>query len=340
MEFKKYGEIENSYRKKVIEEVIKQELKDGMWVVHEKIHGSNMSVFFNGSDIAYAKRTDFIDIDTAFYSWQAAMKRDNIEEKIKKLWSGFNLFSDIKLEELRLIGELFGGDYKHKDVKKVKEGMVQKGVFYASEQHFMCFDITVNGKIIAHDLFEKLMEYAEVKTAPKLFTGSFDEVMDFPNNNFSVVYKEYNLPEIVDNIMEGVVIKSIEPKFFGNHQRVILKNKNEKFKERTANKKRIKKLPKELSEDEVNVIHEIGGYVTDNRLRNVISKIGNISDKMFGVLIKNLNKDIMEEFMKSDEIAIYNNLDKASKNIVNKELNRLCTTLIRTNFLNIVDGVF
>ncbi len=340
MEFKKYGEIENSYRKKAIDEVLNQELTGGLWVVHEKIHGSNMSVFYNGKDIVYAKRTDFIDSDAAFYSWQKAMERDNIEDKIKKLWNDFQNFSDSPIEEIRLIGELFGGDYKHPDVKKLKDGMVQKGVFYSPEQHFMIFDITINGKLIPVDFFEKLTEYAEIKTAPKLFTGSFEEVMQYPNDNTSIVYKEYDLPEIKDNIMEGVVIKTVEPQFFGNHQRVIFKNKNEKFKERTANKKRPKKVAKELSEEEVNAINKINEYITANRLRNVISKIGNISDKMFGVLIKDLNKDVMEEFLKSDDINIYEMLDKSSKNIVNKESNRSCTTLIRTNFLNIVDGVF
>merc|ERR1712146_591362 len=66
MLFKKYSSIENSYRKKFIEKLIYEDKTGGEWIVTEKIHGSNFSLWIDRTvlgeiDIRVGKRSGFIE---------------------------------------------------------------------------------------------------------------------------------------------------------------------------------------------------------------------------------------------------------------------------------------
>ena len=84
-------------------------------------------------------------------------------------------------------------------------------------------------------------------------------------------------------------------------------------------------------------LEELNSYVTENRLKNVISKIGKITDKDFGVLSKAFFEDIKEEFIKEhggQALSILNIKE------IKKVFTRNYQTLLRNNFLNIIDGNF
>jgi len=82
MEFKKYSEIENAYRKAYIEYIEQVGLSGGEWVVEEKIHGSNLCIYYNGIEFKYAKKTAFIEEDENFYNCHKVVE-DNKEAIIK-----------------------------------------------------------------------------------------------------------------------------------------------------------------------------------------------------------------------------------------------------------------
>jgi len=84
---------------------------------------------------------------------------------------------------------------------------------------------------------------------------------------------------------------------------------------------------------------EMGNLITENRLRNVLSKIGPIKQKEFGKLIQLFSKDILDEFFK-DHIEEYNGLEKKEQKQLTRKLSQKCAELIRLNFMNIVDGEF
>lgn len=76
---------------------------------------------------------------------------------------------------------------------------------------------------------------------------------------------------------------------------------------------------------------EIAKYITENRLNNVVSKIGTITQKDFGKLLGLYSKDVLEEFKKTHKIE-YDKLEKFEIKFINKFLNTQAGNLL-TDFL-------
>ena len=336
MLFTKYTSIENTYREGFLDKIRQNgyNFDTLQCEVREKIHGAQHSIYYNGVEIAYAKRTTFIGETEKFNCYASAASRDAIEGKVKALY-------DIVQPEFCIVvcGELFGGGYKHPDVDKGNEAKLQRGVEYAPVQHFAAFDIIVDGKFISMDRFDELTESVDMVVAPKLFTGTLTECLKYPNDGESTVYELYNLPKIEDNIMEGVVIKPIDPIFMG-HDRLILKNKNDKFKERSRGPREKKtQHPITFSEEEQRLLDELITYLNANRIRSVISKLGTITTKQFGKLMGLTSQDCMEDFVK--DYPEFKKQELVSrKKISNQFMKYHVAPMIRADFLNIIDGSF
>ena len=126
MRFKKYFDIENSYRKKFIDIVVAEKLDEGEFVVQEKAHGANLSFWYDGKDLKSAKRSGFIKDN--FYDYKPVEAKNR--ERVK------NLYAILKKEgcdfsELAVYGELIGGTYPHKDVEKdISATRIQKGICF------------------------------------------------------------------------------------------------------------------------------------------------------------------------------------------------------------------
>ena len=335
MKFKKYPSIENSYRKKIIDTIIEQEFDQGDFVVQEKAHGANLSFWYDGTNFQSAKRTGFIDND--FYDYEG------VEKKYTKYI--IDLYQLLKndgydFEILVIYGELIGGTYPHKDVLKDNSATrIQKGIFYAPHNDFYAIDMTLDGHLQDIDTFVKYMEQGGFLYAKTIFRGSLQDCLSYPNKFQSQIYKWLDLPEIEDNCCEGTVIKPVKPAFFRNTERVILKNKNEKWAEKAREKKRPPKA-KPVYSDEVNKLCEaLDLLVTQNRLRNVISKIGAIQKSEFGKLMQAFSKDCLEDF-NTDHASEFQQLDKKEQKYITRNLNNTCSKLIRADFMNIVDGNF
>ena len=117
---------------------------------------------------------------------------------------------------------------------------------------------------------------------------------------------------------------------------LLLKNKNSKFAEKKSIRKRQPRLFVEPTySDELNNLLVVAeSYVTENRLNNVISKIGNISvPKDFGRLIGLFSKDILEDFLKEYE-SEYALVEKSEQKILNRHINKLATQLIKKVYMN------
>lgn len=341
MQFKKYSEIENIYRQKYINYMIEQSLNGGEFSISEKTHGSNLSFLYNGKEIQVAKRTSILNPGQKFFDWELML--DEYKETVYNIWELIFRKYNFNTEEIIIYGELFGGTYDHPDIKKDPIVMkIQKGIFYSPQNHFYPFDIKVNGRYIDVDTFNSICEQLNILYAKTLFRGTFEECLEYPNEFQTHIPNWLGLPPIKDNICEGIVIKPIYPKFFGNGQRVILKNKNEKWSEK-ANKgsenRRGPKIKIVVSEKIQNIFNEINNLITENRLQNVLSKFGSVTQKDFGKLSGLYIRDILLEYKKDNDDKI-NSLEKKDKKILNKMVGKESSTLIRSNFLNIIDGNF
>ena len=321
-----------------MESVVAQVPPDTKWVVQEKVHGANTSFLCDGQEVKFAKRTSVLADDEQFYDFPELIER--YKDRV------VNLFQGVKNEHpevtaVSVFGELFGGRYPHKDVQRVTNvSLVQKGVYYCPMHEFYGFDIYIftdeGAWYLPVDEVNRHFETSGFFYAKTLFCGSLAECLEQPNAFQSHIAEWLGLPPIEGNICEGVVIRPVEPLFLRNGNRVILKNKNERFAEKKSVKKRNKLFtePVPFSETLKLLLVKAETFVNENRLANVISHIGEVQfPKDFGKVMGLFSRDVLEDFLKehSGEFA---SLEKCEQKTFNKEVNKFCTTLLKQIYMS------
>jgi Rnl2 family RNA ligase len=167
---------------------------------------------------------------------------------------------------------------------------------------------------------------------PILAAGlTFPDAMEYNNTFKSLIVPDRE----GDNYAEGVVLKPSKVMFLGNGSRVVIKIKNSIFKERSGKKKTRKT---QSWSNEMNAVYAIlSQYNNENRIRSAISKLGTITQFDFGLLLKTVAEDILEDWGKENE---FYPLAKKDQKMITSKMNQEVTKLIRKNFLNIIDGRF
>ncbi|MDR4893926.1 MULTISPECIES: RNA ligase, Rnl2 family [unclassified Chryseobacterium] len=336
MIFKTYNSIENAYQARVIEQIRMQGFGDEVFIVQEKVHGANFSFFTDGKEIKIAKRTAFIEKDEKFFNAYQILERyrKNVIEVFQKVKT---IYPDV--ETVVIYGELFGGGYKHKEVEPVKDAVkVQKGIEYAPYNEFYAFDIKLNGityldtEVVNHIFEETGFFYAKI-----LFQGTLEDALRYPNVFNSKIPAWLGLPELENNMCEGTIVKTLKTQYFGNGARIILKNKNEKWIEKSKMvKKEGKTVHKQIyfSEKAQEIWEEIQKYATANRLNNVVSKIGEFEPKIIGKVIGLFSQDILEDFQK-DFPAAFTAIEKEEQKRINKKFNSLVIDFIKEELMTL-----
>ncbi|GHT52493.1 hypothetical protein AGMMS49982_12870 [Bacteroidia bacterium] len=337
MTFKKYNSIENTYDTAFVEKIRMEVSASQQYAVQEKVHGSNTCFVTDGATVRFAKRTDFVEAGDKFYDYEEMLAR--YTDKV------ISLFQRVKAkypetDTLQVFGEMFGGTYPHPDVKNdMKQKAIQKGVFYCPRHEFYGFDLYIqredSGKYLTVDEICEFFEAEQFIYAKSLFQGTLDECLQYQNAFQSHVAEWMGLPPIEDNICEGVVIRPIEPIYLRNGSRLLLKNKNARFAEKKSVKKRTPALfvPPTYGEALTALLAVAEAYVTENRLNNVISKIGEISmPREFGKLMGMFVKDALEDFLKEHE-SPYALLEKSEQKIINKHINQQSTALMKRTLM-------
>lgn len=308
MEFKKFSSLENSYRQNLIDKV-QHECKDvGLWIATEKIHGANFSFWCDGTEVKVASRTQFVD--GTFFNCQAVINR--YSQGILD-WCVRN-----DVQDFIVYGELYGKG-------------VQKEVEYG-ERDFRAFDVVIDGVVQ-----DKLSALAITKDCGLLFTpviktGSFKECLELPNKFQSWLTPDEFASQ--DNLAEGLVIEPVEPTWFNNGSRIYFKNKTEAFSEKKRQPK--EKVVFELSEQESDLLNELLEYNTEQRVSNVLSKIGRVSHKDFGKILGLTVQDIFEEFTKDTERDPKKEAEDNWKQFV-KLFQAEVSKTVRIKFLEIVE---
>lgn len=336
--FKKYSSIDNVITRDFMERV-RAEMPEGLeWVVQEKVHGANTSFLCDGEEVKFAKRTSVLSEDDRFYDFQSLL-----EAYKPRVFSLFKRISETHpaVSAISVFGEMFGGRYAHEGVPAVK-GMtlIQKGVNYTPAHEFYGFDIYVfegeAGYYLAVDEVNSLFETMGFFYARTLMRGSLAECLKYPNAFQSKISQWLGLPDIDDNICEGVVIRPVTPQYLRNGSRVLIKSKNARFAEKksvkTCNKLFTEPVP--YSDSLKKLLPELETYVTENRLNNVISHIGEVMlPKDFGKIMGMFSKDILEDFLK-EHGGEYTALDKCEQKSLNRELNKLSTDFVKEILLS------
>lgn len=275
MEFKKFNSLENTYRQNLIDKVQYEGKDVGQWIATEKIHGANFSFWCDGVDVKVASRTQFVD--GTFFNCQAVINK--YSEAVLNITKGLAAEGGI----LVIYGELFGGN-------------IQKEVEYG-EKDFCAFDVTLNG--VPQQKTSNLIRFLGengIPFVPVIHVGTLAECLSLPNTFKSTLtpgdYEE-------ENTSEGLVIEPVEPTWFANGNRIYFKNKTESFSEKKRQPR--EKQVFELSEVESNLMNSLLEYNTTQRVQNVLSKFGEVTNKDFGKILGLTTQDLLEEFTKETE---------------------------------------
>lgn len=307
MQFHKFSSLENTYRQNLINKVQYEGKDGGLWMATEKLHGANFSFWCDGKEVKVASRTQFVD--GTFYNCQAVINRYSqgiLDWCVSKGITNFIAY-----------GELFGGN-------------IQKEVRYG-EKDFKVFDMVVDGKVLDKLTAESVSDECGLMFVPIFKVGTFTGCLALSNT-----FKSILTPEgcAEDNTAEGLVIEPVEPAWFNNGNRIYFKNKTESFSE----KKRAPKEQKvfELSEEENEMMNNLLTFNTEQRVSNVISKIGQVTNKDFGKILGLTTQDILEEFTKEFEIdpkVVAENNWKDFLRILQADVSKT----VRTEFLKVID---
>lgn len=346
--FVKYSSLTNHYEGKFINGVIMNGFTGGMWVAREKIHGANFSLMTSdGIKVIPAKRSGEILPTEQFYGCEPVVAK--YSESVRKLWEA--LSTEMQLRgvvgdelEIQVYGEFAGRG-------------VQKDVDYG-EKDFYVFDIRVNGKFVPDNIVAAYSTAVGLKMAPLLAYGTFDEIRALPitfdsvvnlANSGAIPAKNGVEPEFKnfmtlkdgegENIAEGFVMKPVAPAFMPNGERVAIKCKTTKFTEKKNKQANRFNAPVALSESDTAKLNEFTCYLTENRVKNVLSKIdsANLTAKDFGRIMGLTVQDALEEIERNygPFLEQFENPTLAKKTFTNEASN-----LVRENWGAILNNEF
>lgn len=342
LRFDKYTSIENTYQTPYMLKVQEKVPEDMLWDVTEKVHGANCCMITDGNTVEFAKRSGIVGEGGGFFNYELVLAefQSKILEAFKYVKEKYET-EEKPIKMVQFYGELFGGTYPHEEVQRdSRYSAVQKGLYYAPYQSFYGFDIALvhgNGTDangyrtwLNPDEESEVYKANNIFHAKSLFRGTLKECLAFSNAFQTHIPEWLGLPPIEDNICEGVVIKPMVPQFFNNGDRIVLKNKNERFSEKK--KEHVHKEVVDTPKVVINMVSLIKDYITDARLCNVISHEGEFEmPKAFGSLIKLYTEDILNDFIK-ENMAEWNSLEKGNQKLITKKMTSEASAVIKTHY--------
>lgn len=321
MKFVKFTSLENTYRQRVVDEIYKQGLDDGTWIVQSKIDGANLGVYYDGKNIRIASRQQFVS--DGFFNCHAVIEKylDQI-----KYMGNMALKHDSNPNYVIIRGELYGKG-------------IQNRVYYGADRDLCVFDIDLvtDDKVTTLpfstlEVFERrtYLEFPNrkpLKLAPVLaiYTTFEEAFLHSPDFKSKLTPEDYDK----DNWEEGIIIRPNQPKVFGNGRRVFLKHKSKYFEEKIT-KKRATKEPAPISNSDQVKLEASLEYLTESRVYSAISKLGQVTHSSFGPLLKEVVSDVYKDYNEDNGVCPLQNLD--DKKEVMRIFNREASIVVRTVF--------
>lgn len=190
-----------------------------MVFITEKIHGTQMSVIFDGKTFKVSskgllhKYRATLAEDPGNLYWQA-FHQNSLEAGMRYLYAQFN-------RPIQLVGEVYG------KVQDLTYGMSQGHKFAAFDLR-VCGENNIGYYVDSH-VFFPLMEKAGIPTVPLLYAGPYNLhiVRDLTDGSTVAGFGAH--------IREGVVVKPMSERNDSRHGRVILKSVSEAYLLRKGN---------------------------------------------------------------------------------------------------------
>lgn len=248
--------------------------------VSEKLDGTNRSIYVGGKD-------EPIEIYTRY----GQVKNPEDTEFIRPMLEALRDRLDLKDQKLILFGELFGKTImKRMDYRERKDFAVFSGAF-------VCEDGTIL-KYLTCGAIAPLLYGTGLKVAPYMFAPFNIETFkaDFPLDAVS----RFAETSTVEGYVFGFVSKD-NPRFIAKY----LKFKDERFDDRKTLD--VPLTPEEQAiKDRTDAIREeFYGYLTENRILDMISKLGGDASKLkAGQLTAMVIKDAAADYEKDHPGAL------------------------------------
>lgn len=330
--FRKYPSIKNARWRKQMTFIEERMRDDTIFVVTEKIHGSNFGFIVTPKkEVLCFRRNGLLEEDDQFYNWREI--RDKYAPILLELYETNMSFTN---KTLRVYGELFGGYYDG-----VSEGTrIQKEVQYSTHNDFVVFDMSLDTEYL--DFSDTCYHAMSVglHTVPQLMSGTFEQCMEVSPEFITNLPNKFKLEELEDNYAEGVVIRpNVNIEMVDDEGRpqgrVMLKVKSSKFEEKEG-RKSTPKVQVELPENMQHILDSVLEYITEARVVAVASKELELTAKDFGVIVKLTLEDALGDVrVENTKLGMeLDELDKADFKTLNKIFTKKAASLVRKYFMS------
>jgi Rnl2 family RNA ligase len=245
------------------------------WVASEKIHGANLCICTDGTEIAVAKRRAVLDASDPFFGYKRA-----IAPLVPGVRALFRQLGNVAWAFV--YGELFGGHYPHPRVAPIEGSEpVQTAIHYCPGVRFCAFDLaTIDASgsetFVPYRRAVALFESTGIPVAPVLRIGSLEELLELPVAFATRVPEQLGLPALPDNWAEGMVIKPWDLEVPLTAPRYALKRKRPEFAETRDDLVPAGYRGDSAGEDDALGRAEmvLSAMLTDNRVHSAITKLG------------------------------------------------------------------
>lgn len=198
-EFIKYPSLTN-LRQDWLDKHILPVYGDEPAYVTEKVHGTNLTVEYDGENFLFGRRKAWLEEGEAFYELEAIkaplcqrlmrmykeMKivlRDHYDTAVKAIEAGEEAAKpdiDPDFKTITLRGEFFGGGFEHPEVPKVKGmGQIQGGIQYSQEKSYTVFRIEIDGEPVDMSTMGMLCMSFNIPHVPVVFMGTLKECIEW-----------------------------------------------------------------------------------------------------------------------------------------------------------------
>jgi Rnl2 family RNA ligase len=253
LEYPKIVDVDFEDAPKLANSVVNREVAEGQWVATEKVHGSNMGIWTDGSVIRASKRSGFLKKadGAAFFGFDrlvAAIKDAVLAVHGDTVKRAMELTApeEIEVESVVVFGEIAGGEYVHESVAPdIRGRRVQAGVQYSPTNFFYAFDVAFVRKgsdkleflplDVARGVVERDSEdtpASQLLWARPLLLGNMAAALAHEEEFQSTIPARLGLPKLAaPNFAEGLVIRPLRDVTLPDGRRLIFKNKHPMFRE-------------------------------------------------------------------------------------------------------------
>lgn len=320
LEFKKYPKLTNHYN--IEKERVFDNWMGELYYSDEKIDGSNTQMAFliennKIKDTKVGSRNRFIEADDKNNIAKVYSFVNKVKEAIE-----FNIDKLPKDCVVRVFGEIFGAKIQQTKYDVTKDGNVDYRIFDVFIE-LPNDDTYVLGQSDLHNLLVDLVGTTNYLSNIYLSSDDANTLQD--NLKHSLLDKSH----YGDILCEGEVYHPLNTfKYTYGTTFPVVKRKHKEFMEVSRKPHKKKKKTNVASPELIELTDKVSDYVTERRLDNILSH-GDISlePNNIGLLIKEMTKDITEEYLQenpdTDKYLLGQALRRLNKDIALTIKNRI-----------------